>query len=204
MIHDIGQSQANEFIACISAGSIQVVGVIEGVTAFGGSAFFHDLLIALAVAGNRRIESGGRIGLEIDKGAEAALGGAVLFCGAFVVPEDIDGLAVTVGIIAPLSGRTGIEAFVTAVVDAFGAAGTAGFTARRCGGAQYGGVAGDNEVVEIGHQPFLDGRDDGHPDEEIFEELGQAGGSGLLGMGKEFIDQELGLGMAGVSLVLSG
>lgn len=56
----------------------------------------------------------------------------------------------------------------------------------------------------IGHQPFLDGRDDGHPDEEIFEELGQAGGSGLLGMGKEFIDQEFGLGMAGVSVVLSG
>ena len=32
-----------------------------------------------------------------------------------------------------------------------------------------------------------DGGEDGHPDEEIFEELGQAGGSGLLGMGKEFI-----------------
>jgi len=57
-------------------------------------------------------------------------------------------------------------------MDALGPAGTVGFAAGGCGGAQYGAVAGDNEVVEIAHPPFLDGRDDGDPDEEVFAAWG--------------------------------
>jgi hypothetical protein len=49
LFNKVCQGHTSQSIVCISTGSIQLVGVIEEVTALGGAALFHNLLKAFTV-----------------------------------------------------------------------------------------------------------------------------------------------------------
>ena len=98
MFDDVGQGQANQSIAGVSAGSIQFVGIIEGVAALGGGALFENLFKALTVARDGRIESGVGLGFDVDQRGEGTFGSTVLFHGAILEVHDVNGFAVAMGI----------------------------------------------------------------------------------------------------------
>ena len=98
VLDDVDQVQANESVIGISAGTIQIVGVDDGVTAFRSASLVHDFFERSAVPGDGRVEPGISIGFDVDRRTDGQLRFADFVQRALIVMSDVDAFSVTMGI----------------------------------------------------------------------------------------------------------